>query len=110
MRRWIAAPGLIFATLTFGQSSPEPLPVCSVMESLREYANRVVTVIGEFEAGPDQFSLRGFDCKKVFETDGVKWPPAFQLRYVGGPETPATVPFEPDRKSIALFNATVTDM
>ena len=85
------------------QSQDSTLSVCSVVAGLPRHANRVLTVLGAFESGPEQFSLKGVHCETPFITEGYTWPSALVLRFRGGPETPDSLPFVPDSSSISAF-------
>jgi hypothetical protein len=89
------------ASVAYPQSST--LSVCSVIAGLRGYANRIVTVLGQLESGPEQLFLRGEGCQSPFVTEGYTWPSTLLLRYPGGPDTPVPLPFEADSPSIAAF-------
>ena len=84
-----------------------PLSVCTIVASLNSFRDRVVKVLGEFEAGPEQFILLGESCKQPFVTEGYTWPSILQVRFAGGPETPRELPFRPDPQSIGAFQEAI---
>ena len=110
LSRLVRVLGALSMVLMARAEQETAVPMCSLMASLRTYAGKVVTVSGEFEAGPEQFFAGGRQCKQPFVTAGFTWPTALQVRFVGGPDTPATVPFEADDSNVLAFRQAVANM
>lgn len=97
---------LVYAASLGAQSdrADRPIPLCEVMQNLRHFQGKMVSIVGEHFRGTEISAIGDRACQATFITYGHKWPNALSLTMSSSRELDGfPVNVHSDRSSIVRY-------